>query len=330
MDNYRQLELRARLLDRRRRLETALSDFEETSQITRLLNEVDSALQRMDVGTYGLCEVCHDSIETDRLMANPLLKNCLDHLTTNQQMELEQDLNLASRIQHQLLPGNNLRIGDWEIYYHYEPAGSVSGDYCDLLMPDAASGDMFFLLGDISGKGVAASMLMAHLHAIFRSLASTEFSASQLVDRANRVFCDSTMSADYATLVCGKASQTGVIEICNAGHCPPLLIRGGEIATVEASGFPVGIFYDGEYAVDRVQLIPGDSLLLYTDGLTEVKNRDEQEFGAKRLVDMIRANHMSAPQNLIESCLADMRNFLSGLAKTDDLTIMVIRRINEC
>jgi sigma-B regulation protein RsbU (phosphoserine phosphatase) len=328
MDTYRQMELRARLLDRRRRLDSALRDFEETSQISRLLSEVDSALQRMDEGTYGLCEVCHDSVEEDRLMANPLLKNCLDHLTPNQQMELEQDLNLASRIQQQLLPGNDLRIGDWEIYYHYEPAGSVSGDYCDLLMPGTESGDVFFLLGDISGKGVAASMLMAHLHAIFRSLASVKLSANQLVERGNRVFCDSTMSPDYATLICGRAGKSGRLEICNAGHCPAVLVRSGDIATIEASGFPLGIFYDGEYGVEQLQLMPGDILFLYTDGLTEAKNNMDEEFGAERLIKVIQTNYMLSPRDLTELCLEDMKKFLSGLANTDDLTIMVVRRRN--
>jgi sigma-B regulation protein RsbU (phosphoserine phosphatase) len=326
MDTYHLTELRTRLIDRRRRLETALRDFEETSQITRLLNEVDSALQRMDEGTYGLCEVCHDSIEEDRLMANPLLKNCLDHLTANQQMELEQDLNTASRVQQQLLPGNNLSIGDWEIYYHYEPAGSVSGDYCDLVMPDAESSEMFFLLGDVSGKGVAASMLMAHLHAIFRSLASTDISTNQLVERGNRIFCDSTMSPDYATLICGKAGTSGELEICNAGHCPAILIRGSEIATIEASGFPLGIFYDGDYRAEKTRLMPGDSLLLYTDGLTEAKNSADEEFGSERLLKSLLSYRQLSPSDLAGYCLDSMREFLSGMAKTDDLTIMVIRR----
>jgi sigma-B regulation protein RsbU (phosphoserine phosphatase) len=188
MNAVRKMDLNQRLLDRRQRLQTAISEFKETTHLVRLLEEVDSALQRMDKGSYGLCEVCHEPIEEERLMADPLMRNCLDHLTSDQQRALEQDLDLASRIQTQLLPHKSLRFDGWEAYYHYEPAGPVSGDYCDLVSSETERGDIFFLLGDVSGKGVAASILMAHLHAMFRSLIAVGLSANQLVERANRIF----------------------------------------------------------------------------------------------------------------------------------------------
>ncbi|NIN68048.1 MAG: SpoIIE family protein phosphatase, partial [Anaerolineae bacterium] len=186
---------------------------------------------------------------------------CLGCLTPDQQRALQQDLDLASRIQTQLLPSKNLSLGGWEACYHYEPAGPVSGDYCDLVSPETEGGDLFFLLGDVSGHGVAASMLMAHLHAMFHSLIAVGLSADQLVERANRIFCESTISADYATLVCGRAGKSGEVEVCNAGHCPPLLVQGGEITGMDATGLPVGIFSSAEYSVQKVQLARGDSLL---------------------------------------------------------------------
>jgi sigma-B regulation protein RsbU (phosphoserine phosphatase) len=92
----------------------------------RLLGEVDSALERMDKGTYGLCEVCHEDIETDRLMADPLTRFCLDHLTTDQQRALEADLELASKIQSALLPQRELRLPGWDFSYHYEAVGPTT------------------------------------------------------------------------------------------------------------------------------------------------------------------------------------------------------------
>jgi len=327
MSTVRKIDIRARLLDRRQRLETAVVEFKETAHLTRLLQEVDSALERMDKGSYGLCEVCHGSIEEDRLMADPLTRNCLDCLTPDQQRELEQDLDLASRIQTQLLPSKNLSFGGWEAYYHYEPAGPVSGDYCDLVSSETERGDLFFLLGDVSGHGVAASMLMAHLHAMFRTLIAVGLSADQLVERANRIFCESTISADYATLVCGRAGKSGEVDVCNAGHCPPLLVRGGEITSLGATGLPVGIFSSGEYSVQRVQLAHGDSLLLYTDGLTEARDRANAEYGTERLARLVKGRRGLPPQALTGACLKDVKTFLSGAPRTDDLTIMVIRRV---
>jgi len=326
MNAVRKIDLRQRLLDRRQRLKTAIGEFKETTQLMHLLEEVDSALERIDEGSYGLCEICHGQIEEERLVADPLTRNCLDCLTPDQRQALEQDLDLASRIQTQLLPNKNLSLDGWEAYYHYEPAGPVSGDYCDLVSPETKRGDILFLLGDVSGHGVAASLLMAHLHAVFRSLVAVGLSANQLVKRANRIFCESTISADYATLVCGRAGKSGEVDVCNAGHCPPLLVRKGEITSLEATGLPVGIFSSGEYSAERVQLAPGDSLLLYTDGLTEARDRADAEYGAKRLARLVKGRHELPPQALTQVCLEDLRTFLSGASKTDDLSIMVIRR----
>ncbi len=322
MNAVRKIDLRHRLVDRRQRLQTAIGEFKETTHVMRLLEEVDSALERMDEGSYGLCEVCHEPIREERLMADPLTRNCIDCLTPDQQRALEQDLDLASRIQTRLLPNKNLSFNGWEAYYHYEPAGPVSGDYCDLVSPETEGGDLFFLLGDVSGHGVAASMLMAHLHALFRSLIAVGLSASQLVERANRIFCESTISADYATLVCGRAGKSGEVDICNAGHCPPLLVREGKITSLEATGLPVGIFCSGECSAERVQLAPGDSLLLYTDGLTEAQDRADAEYGAQRLARLVKGRYDLPPQALTQVCLEDLRTFLSGAPKTDDLAIM--------
>jgi sigma-B regulation protein RsbU (phosphoserine phosphatase) len=326
MNTVRKVDLRRRLLNRRNRLETAMGEFEETSQLMHLLQEVDSALERMNGGTYGMCEVCHEPIEEERLVADPCAKNCLGCLTPDQQRALEQDLDLASRIQAQLLPKKNLSLNGWETYYHYQPAGLVSGDYCDLISPDAEKGDLFFLLGDVSGHGVAASMLMAHLHAMFRTLIAVGLSVDQLVGRANRIFCESTISADYATLVCGRAGSSGQVEVCNAGHCPPLVIRDGGIMSLQATGLPVGIFGAGEYSATRVQLSPGDSLVLYTDGLTEAKDGAEAEYGAERLVKLVEGRRQLSPQALTQLCLEDLKSFVSGAPATDDLSIMIIRR----
>ncbi|MFQ6092684.1 MAG: SpoIIE family protein phosphatase [bacterium] len=179
-------------------------------QLLRLLDEVDAAIARVNKGTYSLRETCQEPIEPERLIANPLVQLCLDHMSPAQQRALELDLELASEIQTALLAQRSLRDAGWETAYH-----PVSGDYCDLL---SHGGDLYFTVGDGTGKGVAASMLMAHLHASFRTLVSLELPLDQVVERASSMFCQSTLPSCFATLVCGKASSTGEIEVCNAGH----------------------------------------------------------------------------------------------------------------
>ena len=212
------------------------------------------------------------------------------------------------------------------MHYHYEPSGPVSGDYCDLILSEEEPRDLFCLLGDVAGKGVAASMLMTHLHAMFRSFLTLGLPVEQLMRRANRVFCESTISGHFATLVCGRAGPSGEVEICNAGHCPPLALLNGEVTPVEASGFPLGLFSDGQYTATRVLLAPGDTLFLYTDGLSEAVGRSTAEYGVGRLAQFVRERQALSPQQLIAACLQDLGGFLSGTPMTDDLTVMVVRR----
>jgi sigma-B regulation protein RsbU (phosphoserine phosphatase) len=317
----------AQLQSRRGKLEAAIKEVGETPHLTQLLQEVDAALGRIQNGTYGLCEACRESIEEDRLMADPLVCFCLDHLTTDQQRALEQDLELASRIQRGLLPKRQLRLNGWEVYYHYEPVGPVSGDYCDLMDAGSESGELYFLLGDVSGKGVAASMLMANLQAIFRSLVAAGVPTNHLAERANRVFSESTMATYFATLVCGRAARDGKVEICNAGHCPPLWLQGGKVTSIEATGLPLGMFSSGQYSAKTVHLAKGQSLFLYTDGLVEARDASDAEYGTERLAGLLAERHSLSPQELADACRQDLKGFLSGAARTDDLSMMVIRRV---
>ncbi|HKN48476.1 MAG TPA: SpoIIE family protein phosphatase, partial [Candidatus Polarisedimenticolia bacterium] len=308
------------LRDRHDRLEEAIEAGGESERLARLLREVDEALRRMDAGTYGLCDVCHDPVEIDRLLSDPLLRTCLDHFTADERRALEQDLDLAAQIQRSLLPKQNLTVSGWEAFYHYEPAGAVSGDYCDLVAAERDGGDLFFLLGDVSGKGVAASMLMAGLRATLRTLIGSDPPISRLVERANRLFCESTAASHFATLVCGRASRSGRIEICNAGHCPPVLIHNRVALGIQATGLPIGLFRDAEYQVTTSSLAPGDALLLYTDGLTESRDRSSAEYGTERLNRLMVERHALPPRDLVGACLADLTAFRSGTARTDDLT----------
>jgi len=318
--------LRGQLEERRQALDAVIGQGAESAELVRLLEQVDTALGRMDKGTFGLCATCHDSIEKDRLIADPLLCFCLDHLSNEQQRALEEDLELASRIQRGLLPSQNLRFPGWKVHYHYQPAGPVSGDYCDLIQPVNGGGKLFFFLGDVSGKGVAASMLMSHLHAMFRSLTTVGMPLEQMMELANRVFCESTTAGQYATLVCGRAGRTGELEICNAGHPASLLLRKGEVTQIESTGLPLGMFSTGSYPVTRTTLEPGDTLFLYTDGLSEARDRSGAEFGVARVSQFVSERHALAPEALTAACLENLKHHAAGAARTDDLTIMVLRR----
>lgn len=316
--------LRNQLIERRQKLEVASGTFHRPAELTRLLDEVDAALHRMDAGIYGLCEVCHDPVESERLIADPLTRFCIDHLSAREQRALEQDLELASQIQNGLLPPPTRSVDGWEVAYHYQPLGPVSGDYCDLINGDNKS--LYFVLGDVSGKGVAASMLMAHLHAMFRTLTSINLPLEQIVERASRVFCESTLPTQYATLVLGKASPDGAVEICNAGHLPPMLIQQDGVTSIAATGLPVGVFCSESFTVTKFQMSKGDALFLYTDGFSERPNAVGNEFGIDRLSGLLKAEVNRSPLNLIECGIRELETYADGGSPFDDLTLMAIQR----
>ena len=317
-------EVRTQLLDRREKLMDTITTVPDAAYLVHLLHEVDAALARIETGAYGVCEFCHDAIEEERLAVDPLVRFCLPHLTPREQRALEQDLTVAAEIQSALLPRRNFSFDSWQVRYHYEPLGPVGGDYLDLVPADDA---LYFFLGDVAGKGVASALLVAQLHAVFRSLVVQGLPLQQLVARANRMFCESTTPAYYATAVCGRMDKTGAVELSNAGHCPPLLVRSEGLETIAATGLPLGLFYTGEYAVRRLQLQPGETLFLYTDGLAEARDIAEVEYGAQRLTELVRAGHALQPGGLIAHCLTDVHSFLSGAPKGDDLTLMALRRV---
>ncbi len=316
--------LRDQLIDRRRRLETAQANGYQASNVQDLLQNIDRALTEMEQGSYGLCRVCHESIETERLLANPLAQVCLSHLTTGEQRDLEADLQLAAQIQRELLPKSDLRHAGWRTAHHYQPAGLVSGDYCDFLT--TASDHLCFMLGDVSGKGVAASMLMGQLHAMLRTLFSLGLPLTQVVERASRSFCESTLPTHFATLICGRAHQSGAVEFCNAGHLPPLLVRQNTVTPLESAGLPIGLFCSEQFTQQTIQLAPGDSLVLFTDGLTEAEDEDGCDFGKDRVIRLVEKNRTSDPDEMVRALLKDLTSFRRTTPQGDDLTLMVIQR----
>lgn len=315
--------LRTELENRRERLHSALHSAGADISLSQLLTAVDAALERIGRGSFGICETCHETIEADRLLADPLLRFCLDHLTQDEQRALESDLSLAARIQRGLLPKPQLELGGWDVRFHYQPAGMVSGDYCDLF---ETNGGLHFMLGDVSGKGVAASMLMSHLHATFRSLAEASLPLDQMVEHANRIFCESTLAGQFATLIAGRAAPNGAVEIVNAGHLPLLHLHDRGSASKESMGVPLGMFCNTTFHLLQLSLEVGESLFLYTDGLTEAGNQIGEEYGLARVKGLADRHSDADPKALIAEYLEDLSNFRKGVKQTDDLTLLAVKR----
>ena len=314
--------LREQLLDRQERLREARKENVVDLEVMRLLDAVDAALQRFDKGAYGICEACHDPIEPERLIANPLITLCLGDLTQKQLDDIQQDMRLASEIQRGLLPKDDLSCQFWEVDLAYHPAGVVSGDYVDVMRHD---GHLYFMLGDVSGKGVAASILMSNLHAMFRALIPVGLELCDLMSRANRMFAESTLANQYATLVLGKINANGEVEMCNAGHLPPIIVGGEQSIELGLSGLPLGMFCDSQFVSSGVKLRPNETLLLFTDGVTEANDASGAEFGVERLRAAINGSSNIHPTDLLQTCVDAVGAFRNGATRNDDLTMLALK-----
>ena len=316
--------LRSDLIERREHILSLEPSAETAPPAEQLVGKIDAALARIDDGSFGICLSCHTPVEANRLLQDPTVEVCLDCMSQEDQRELERDLALAARIQRGLLPRKDLAPQGWRVRYHYQPAGLVSGDFCDLLETDAG---LFFLFGDVAGKGVAASMLMSHLHATFRSLVGTEPSLKRMATLANRLFCQSTIAGQYATLVVGRGASDGTVEFVSAGHLPVLHVRASGTVSRSATGYPLGMFHTAEFAVHRIALQPGESLLLYTDGVNEVRNASDEEYGLERVADVASRHSHLSPDGLIENCLSELSRFSGARKATDDLTLLALQHV---
>ncbi len=314
--------VREQLLAGRARLADVLAG-REREHVDRLLNQVDEALQRIEDGSFGICEECHTDIGESWLREDPLTTVCLEHMTPKQQRALEYDLELAAQIQKGLLPPQDLAFSGWEISYHYQPAGMVSGDYCDVIKDD---GHLNFIMADVSGKGVAAAMLASNLRAVFRSLIPLRLSVEELMWRANRLFHESALPNQYATLAFGRTSNQGELELANAGHLPVLLAGKSGVTTFESNCKPLGFFSDDNVEVVRTVMSPGDTVVLYTDGVSEASNADGTEYGVEALRRLIAEQSPSfCPAALVKACKQRLAEFRGAEDRADDETLLAIQ-----
>jgi phosphoserine phosphatase RsbU/P len=367
-------EIRQFLIARQAKLLSIIQRGATHSQYSAVLGEIDSALQRLEHNEYGTCEVCHEVISTSDLHANPLLRKCISHLPTDQQLEIykdkgvaevltslfqqddvrgasleqtgepsspktinftpwigenSQDINLditrARLVQAELLPESHVRHETWDIFYEYIPAGALSGDYCDLVRKNP--GDIFLFIGDAMGKGITACMIASRLHTLFRTLLDLTIPLAEMLDRANRIFCECILTSNhYATVVCSRATPTGTLELVNAGHVPPLVLRANGVEQILESGLPLGMFFDSKYKLSSIQLEPGETLLCYTDGLNEARDAGENEYGHQRVTQLAAASKHLPPEELVRVCREDVAAYTSKSSFSDDLTLMALRR----
>lgn len=247
-------------------------------------------------------------------------------LTTAQKASIESELNVASNIQMSMLPSVFPNRDDLDMYASMTPAKEVGGDlYGYLLKGDA----LYFCVGDVSGKGVPASLFMAQVTRLFRTLANQQMAPADICTQMNEALSgDENPTCMFVTLFMGLLDlQTGHLQFCNAGHNPPVIGGGdqhGEFLKM-LPNFPIGVLPGLEFLGEEIDSIKGRPLFVYTDGLNEAENREHEQFGDDQLLSILRNTHFESAQQVVETLYNEVQRHRDGADPNDDLTMMCLR-----
>lgn len=249
--------------------------------------------------------------------------------TTAKNQRLENELQIASTIQDAMLPKVFPPFHDHldvNIYGLVDPAKEIGGDLYDFYI---RHNKLFFCVGDVSGKGVPAALVMAMTRSLFRSSTAHEEQPEYVMAKMNRAFVDQNSQNMFMTLFLGVLDcKTGELEYCNAGHNAPMIRTKGEWKMVEVlPNLPLGIVPDFEYQAQRTHVDYNDMLFLYTDGLTEAENTEHEQFGEQRMKDGLSdiGDRLAGPREIVAEMKRRVETFVDGAEQSDDLTMLCVR-----
>jgi sigma-B regulation protein RsbU (phosphoserine phosphatase) len=248
-------------------------------------------------------------------------------LSTEKNERMESELYIASAIQMAMLPKVFPPFADradLNIHGLVEPAKEVGGDLYDFYI---RHDKLFFCIGDVSGKGVPASLVMAMTRSLFRTISSHEEKAAEIVKAMNDSVTEQNTQNMFLTFFVGVLDcQTGMLDYCNAGHNAPVMMTNGEFRMLPViANIPLGIEADYPFTAQTTQMKHGDLLFLYTDGLTEAENSSHTLFGDERMMNSIAAVTDTCPRKVIEHMQSAVSTFVAGAEQSDDLTMLAIR-----
>ena len=263
------------------------------------------------------------ALDTLATEAGVAIENARLYRETLEKARIEHELKIAAEIQRALLPEGTHSGPFFESAGSSVQARSIGGDFFD--MQDMPDGQFGFLVGDVAGKGPAAALLTSKIMGIFSAFASVGDSPAELVDHINKVLTRRAIDARYATLLYGQLDSKGTLKFCNAGHNPPLIFGADGLRRVESGGMPVGMFEFAPYSGDQCTLKPGDTLLIYSDGVTEAHNVAGEEFGEARLVEVLQRYSRGSAPIVLDQIISAVKEFSLGAEQYDDVTALVVK-----
>ncbi len=296
------------------------------TQATQLLSNAttNAGVLYMDsrVSSVDLAGGNRELLQTLAIEASTVLENARLLEEQRAKQRIEEELDVARRIQQSLMPRSLPEEGWFVVCGSSQSSHQVGGDYFDVVAigPDTWS----LVVADVSGKGVSSALLASFLQGVFLSASSTTDIPEVLV-RINVFLSDRAEHGKYATMFYSKLDAAGRLTYSNAGHCPALLVRHtGEIERLEATSMPVGLVATTSFSIEHRRLDPGDRLVLYTDGVTEAQNEAGDFFGRKRLREAVKRAAGAGYKEMHAGIQAAINDFTHGAEQADDLTLVVV------
>jgi serine phosphatase RsbU (regulator of sigma subunit)/pSer/pThr/pTyr-binding forkhead associated (FHA) protein len=262
------------------------------------------------------------ALETLAAEASLAIENARLYRSALEKAKLEQDIRIAAEIQQALLPKPRHGGAFFDTSGTTIPCRSIGGDFFDVI--DIADDVLGFALGDVAGKGPPAALLSALVQGIIAGQTTSAGGPSETLARVNRAMIRRAVAARYATMFYAELHADGRLVYGNAGHNPPIVVGPGGIRRLEAGGPPVGLFEGLPYAQGEVQLVDGDRVIVFSDGVSEACNIRDEEFGDARIIELASSLSDPSPEALVDALIAEVRSFTGAAPQGDDITALVV------
>jgi len=294
-----------------------LASGEEIFGMVYVDNPFNNRFQEEDLKVLTtIASVASIKIENDRLLDERLEKR-----------RMEEELKVASEIQMRLQPFSPPKLNGWDMTGVSFPCREIGGDYYDFIHRKRDS-HLIVAVGDVSGKGTGAALLMSSLHAAVRAQSQTRASISEIMGEINQYIFENSPSNKFLTLFYGGLDpETGTLTYSNGGHNAPIFVRrSGDVERLDTGGLPIGMMQGVAYQEASVAFEVGDVLVIYSDGITESINEREEEFDEERLIEVVKNNLGRSASGIRDRIDEALSRFVGTTAPVDDMTLMIIKR----
>ncbi len=308
--------------------EALLGPVKETA-VQAHLEVLDKTLEKASADALGVCTVCQEEIEPGLLEMDYTTCVCLGDMSEEESQHLEAELELAQTVQQSLMPQEVPDTPMLDVAAFSRPAQFVGGDYFDFFHFQGGADGL--VIADVAGHGISASLYMAGLQAILRSLIPTADSPAEVVGHVQHLLVHNVRFATFVTLFLASFDPaTHILTFCNAGHNPALVIhneaeRDKQVDWLRPTGAAIGIVEQSNFKEEQVQLEPGDTLVMYTDGVTEATNAAGEDFGQDHLSEVVQSASNLTAKEIIQTIRQELAVFTGQQNPADDMTIVACK-----